>query len=110
MGKWILVGVLAFSGMSLLGQYPVWGVGMLLAAGLIGWMGMQGRQSARVERSRPVAARQARQDVQAEVNAAQRAANREMRRAVEKARRQAQKNLAGAVERVRAEQAQRWVS
>lgn len=110
MGRWILVGVLALSGMSILGQYPVWGFGMLCAAGLTGWMTLQGRQSARVERSRPVAARQARQEVQAEVNAAQRDANRAARSAVERARREAQRSLAGAVQRVEREQASRWVS
>lgn len=109
MGKFIVAGLLAFSGMSILGQYPLWGVGMLLAAGLIGWMSLQGRQSARVERARPVAARQARQEVQSEVNSAQRQANRAVRQSVERARREAQKNLAGAVARVESEQAQRWV-
>lgn len=110
MGKWIVAGLLALSGLSLLSEYPVWGFGMLCAAGLIGWMTLQGRQSARVERSRPVAARQARQEVQAEVNAAQRDANRAVRTQVERARREAQRNLAGAVQRVQQEQAQRWVS
>ncbi|SIB99752.1 hypothetical protein [Mycobacteroides abscessus] len=110
MGKWIVAGLLAFSGMSLLGQYPVWGVGMLLAAGLIGWMGMQGRQSARVERARPTAAREARQEVQSEVNRAQRDANRAVRTQVERARREAQRSLASAVQRVQQEQAARWVA
>ncbi|SHU55630.1 Uncharacterised protein [Mycobacteroides abscessus subsp. abscessus] len=108
MGRWIVVALLGLSGISLLGQYPVWGVGMLLAAGLIGWMSMQGRQSLRVERARPTAAREARQEVQAEVNRAQRQANREVRGAVERARREAQKNVNSAVQRVQAEQAQRW--
>ncbi|WP_119626466.1 hypothetical protein [Mycobacteroides abscessus] len=109
-GKWIAAAVLVFLGLGTIQQYPVVGFGMLCAGALLVWMALQGRQAVRVERSRPVAARQARQDVQAEVNAAQRAANREMRRAVEKARRQAQKNLAGAVERVERDQASRWVS
>lgn len=110
MGKYVAAGLLAFLGLGTIGQYPIVGFGFLAAGGLLVWMGLQSRQAVRVERSRPVAARQARQDVQAEVNAAQRAANREMRRAVEKARRQAQKNLAGAVERVERDQASRWVS
>ncbi|SLI42579.1 hypothetical protein [Mycobacteroides abscessus] len=108
MGKWILVGVLALSGMSILGQYPVWGFGMLAAAALLVWMSLQGRPSVRVERSRPTAAREARYDVQSEVNRAQRDANRAVRTQVERARREAQKNLSGAVARVEQEQAQRW--
>ncbi|AMT72181.1 MULTISPECIES: hypothetical protein [Mycobacteroides] len=110
MGKWIAAGLLGLSGLSLLSEYPLWGVGLLGVAALLMWMGLQGRQAARVERSRPVAARQARMDVQVEVNAAQRAANKQVRRAVERARRQAQRNVDGAAARVRAEQAQRWVS
>lgn len=110
MGKYVAAAVLAFLGLGTIGQYPLIGFGFLAAGGLLVWMALQGRASTRVERARPVAARQARQDVQAEVNSAQRAANRDVRRAVEKARRQAQKNVDGAVERVRAEQAERWVS
>lgn len=110
MGRWILVGLLAVSGLSLLSEYPLWGVGLLLAAGLIGWMAMQSRQAVRVERARPVAARSARAEVQSEVNSAQRQANRQMHQAVSAARRQAQKNLAGAVARVEREQRERWVS
>ncbi|ORA55858.1 hypothetical protein [Mycobacteroides franklinii] len=110
MGRWILVGVLALSGLSLLSEYPLWGVGLLLAAALIGWMAMQGRATVRAERARPTAARSARQEVAQEVNSAQRDANREMRQTVERARRQAQRNLAGAVQRVEREQAQRWTA
>ncbi|MBN7463748.1 hypothetical protein PP568_09875 [Mycobacteroides abscessus] len=110
MGKWILVGVLALSGMSILGQYPLWGVGLLALSGLIGWMSVQGRQSVRVERSRPTAARSARLEVQSEVNAAQRAANRAVRQQVERARREAQRSLASAVQRVEREQRERWVA
>lgn len=109
MGKFIVAGLLALSGMSILGQYPLVGVGLLGVAGLLAWMALQGRQSVRVERSRPVAARQARQEVQQEVNRAQRDANRAVRGAVERARREAQRNLASAVQRVEREQASRWV-
>lgn len=107
-GRWILVVLLGLSGMSILGQYPLWGFGLIGVAGFIGWMSVQGRQAVRVERARPVAARQARQEVQSEVNSAQRDANREVRQQVERARREAQRNLAGAVQRVEREQAQRW--
>lgn len=110
MGRWILVALLGLSGMSILSEYPLWGVGLLALSGLIGWMSVQGRRAVRVERSRPTAARQARQEVQAEVNSAQRDANRAVRQQVERARREAQRTLAGAVQRVQQEQAARWVA
>ncbi|SIG37653.1 Uncharacterised protein [Mycobacteroides abscessus subsp. abscessus] len=110
MGKLIGAAALAFLGLGLIGDYPIVGFGMLAAAGLLVWMGMQGRQSVRVERARPTAARQARQEVQSEVNRAQRDANRQVRGAVERARREAQANLARAVQRVEQEQRERWVS
>ncbi|BBZ82285.1 hypothetical protein MABM_22010 [Mycobacteroides abscessus] len=110
MGKYVAAGLLAFLGLGTIGQYPVVGFGMLGVAGLLVWMALQGRQAARVERSRPVAARSARAEVQAEVNSAQRDANKQMRRAVERARREAQRNVDNAVQRVRAEQERRWVA
>ncbi|SHX81922.1 hypothetical protein [Mycobacteroides abscessus] len=110
MGKWFLVVLLGLSGMSILSEYPLWGVGLLALSGLIAWMTLQGRRAVRVERARPTAARSARAEVQSEANRAQRAANRDVRSAVERARREAQKNLAGAVQRVEREQASRWVS
>ncbi|AGM26864.1 hypothetical protein [Mycobacteroides abscessus] len=110
MGRWILVVLLGLSGFSLLSDYPLWGVGLLALSGLIGWMTLQGRQSVRVDRARPTAARSARAEVQQEVNSAQRDANRQVRAQVERARREAQRNLSGAVARVEAEQAGRWVS
>lgn len=109
MGKFVGAAVLAFLGLGTIGRYPVVGFGMLGVAALLVWMSLQSRQAVRVERSRPVAARSARADVQAEVNRAQRDANREMRRAVEKARVTAQRNVDNAVARVRAEQSQRWM-
>ncbi|AMT69287.1 MULTISPECIES: hypothetical protein [Mycobacteroides] len=109
MGKFVGAAVLAFLGLGLVGDYPLIGFGFLTVAGLLVWMGLQGRASARVERARPVAARSARMDVQQEVNSAQRDANKQMRRAVERARREAQRNVDAAVARVRAEQTERWV-
>lgn len=109
MGKYVAAGLLAFLGLGTIGQYPIVGFGFLAAGGLLVWMGLQSRQAARVGRSRPVAARQARMDVQAEVNRAQRAANRQLRAEVERARRRAQRNLASAVERVARDQSQRWM-
>ncbi|SLD05562.1 Uncharacterised protein [Mycobacteroides abscessus subsp. abscessus] len=108
MGKLIGAAVLAFLGLGTVSDYPLIGFGLLAAAALLVWMSVQGRQSVRVERARPTAAREARQDVQREVNAAQREANRAVRQSVERARREAQKNLAGAVQRVEQEQAARW--
>lgn len=110
MGKYVAAAVLAFLGLGTIGQYPLIGFGILAVAALLVWMGLQGRQATRVERSRPVAARSARAEVQAEVNRAQRQANREMRQVVQGARRQAQRNVDGAVARVRAEQAERWIA
>lgn len=109
MGKWVVAGLLGFLGLGLISDYPVVGVGMFATAGLLAWMALQGRRSVRVERARPTAARQARQEVQAEANRAQREANRAVRQSVERSRREAQRSLAGAVQRVEAEQASRWV-
>ncbi|SLD23467.1 hypothetical protein [Mycobacteroides abscessus] len=103
----VILGVL---GLGLIGQYPVISLGMIAAAGVLVWMSLQARQATRVERSRPTAARQARLDVQQEVEKARCQANRQVRREVEKARRQAQQNVNNAVERTRSEQSQRWVS
>ncbi|SHO82733.1 Uncharacterised protein [Mycobacteroides abscessus subsp. abscessus] len=110
MGKFIGAAVLAFLGLGTLSDYPVVAFGMLAAGALLVWMALQSRQAVRVERARPTAAREARADVQSEVNRAQRAANREMRQTVERARREAQRNVDDAVQRVRAEQAQRWIA
>lgn len=109
-GKFIGAAVLAFLGLGTLSDYPVVAFGMLAAGALLVWMALQSRQAVRVERARPTAAREARADVQSEVNRAQRAANREMRQTVERARREAQRNVDDAVQRVRAEQAQRWIA
>ncbi|SHO86494.1 hypothetical protein [Mycobacteroides abscessus] len=110
MGKWIFAVLLGFLGLGLVGDYPLIGFGMLGVAGLLVWMGLQGRQAVRVERARPVAARQARMDVQAEVNAAQRAANKQMRAEVGRARREAQRNVDNAVQRVARDQVSRWIA
>lgn len=109
MGKWIAAGLLGLSGLSLLSEYPLWGVGLLGFAALLVWMALQSRQAVRVERARPVAARSARAEVAQEVNRAQRDANKQLRAEVKRARVTAQRNVDNAVARVRAEQAQRWV-
>ncbi|WP_133176616.1 hypothetical protein [Mycobacteroides abscessus] len=110
MGKFVAAAVLAFLGLGTVGQYPVVGFGFLAAGGLLVWMALQGRATVRVSHARPTAAREARQEVQSEVNRAQRDANKQLRQTVERARREAQRNVDSAVERVRAEQAERWVS
>lgn len=109
MGKYVAAGLLGLSGLSLLSEYPLWGVGLLGLSGLIVWMALQGRATVRAERARPVAARSARMDVQAEVNSAQRDANKQLRAEVKRARVTAQRNVDNAVARVRAEQSQRWM-
>lgn len=110
MGKYVAAGLLAFLGLGTLSDYPLIGFGFLAVAGLLVWMALQGRQATRVERARPVAARSARAEVQAEVNRAQRDANKQLRAEVKRARVTAQRNVDGAVQRVRAEQAQRWIA
>lgn len=109
MGKYVGAAVLALLGLGLVGDYPLIGFGFLAVAGLLVWMGMQGRAAVRVERSRPVAARSARMEVQQEVNRAQRDANKQLRAEVKRARVTAQRNVDNAVARVRAEQSQRWM-
>ncbi|MBN7314126.1 hypothetical protein [Mycobacteroides abscessus] len=110
MGKFVAAGLLGLSGLSLVGEHPLWGVGMLCAAGLLVWMGLQSRQAVRQVHARPTGWAHARQEVQVEVNRAQRQANQQVRQTVALARREAQKNLNAAVERVSAEQAERWVA
>lgn len=108
MGKWILVALLGLSGLSILGQYPLWGVGMLLVAGLLVWMGMQGRQSARVSHARPTEWAQARQESQLEVNRAEREARAMVRRAVKQADKRGQAAVQRAAALVRQEQGSGW--
>lgn len=110
MSKLVAAGLLGLLGLGLIGDYPLIGFGFLAAGALLVWMAMQSRQSLRVERSRPAAARSARMEVQSEVNAAQRDANRQVRAEVARARRQAQRNVDNAVQRVARDQAQRWIA
>ncbi|WP_100458662.1 hypothetical protein [Mycobacteroides abscessus] len=110
MGTLIAAGILGLLGLGTVSDYPVIGFGMLLAAGLLVWMGVQSRQAVRQVHARPTAWAHARQEVQMEVNRAQRQANQQVRQAVARARREARKNLNAAVARVSAEQASRWVA
>lgn len=105
MGKWVLVGLLAFSGLSILSEYPLWGVGLLAAAALLVWMSLQGRRAARpVSHARPTEWARARQESAMEVARAERAARDHVRRAVKAADRRGQAAVQRAAERVRQEQ------
>lgn len=110
MGKYVGAAVLAFLGLGTISDYPLIGFGFLAAGGLLVWMALQGRAAVRVSHARPTAAREARQEVQSEVNRAQRDANKQLRQTVERARREAQRNVDNAVQRVRAEQERRWIA
>lgn len=105
MGKWIFVALLALSGLSILGDHPLWGVGMLALAGLIGWMALQGRQAARpVVHARPTEWARSRQESAMEVARAEREARAVVRRAAKAADRRGQAAVQRAAERVRQEQ------
>ncbi|MBE5506447.1 hypothetical protein [Mycobacteroides abscessus] len=105
MGKWIFVALLALSGLSILGDHPVWSVGMLALSGLIGWMALQSRQSSRpVVHARPVEWAQARQQSAMEVARAEREARAVVRRAVKAADRRGQAAVQRATAQVRQEQ------
>lgn len=105
MGKWILVGLLGLSGVSLLSEYPLWGVGLLALSVLIVWMSLQGRQSSRpVAHARPTEWAQARRESQMEVARAEREARAMVRRAVRQADKRGQAAVQRASMQVRQEQ------
>ncbi|SHO82568.1 hypothetical protein [Mycobacteroides abscessus] len=105
MGKWLAVALLALSGLSILGDHPLWGVGMLALSGLIVWMALQGRQAARpVSHARPTEWAHARSESQMQVARAERAARATVRRAVKAADRRGELAVQRAAERVRQEQ------
>lgn len=109
MGKWVLVGLLAFSGLSILSEYPLWGVGLLALSVLIVWMSLQGRQTARpVSHARPTEWAQARRESQMEVARAERQARAAVRNAVRQADRRGQVAVQRAAAQVQADQAQGW--
>lgn len=109
MGKLIFAGLLGLSGLSLLGDYPLWGVGLLALSGLIVWMAMQGRRSARpVAHARPTEWARARQESQVEVARAERAARAAVRRVVRQADRRGQAAVQRAAASVRQEQGSGW--
>ncbi|MBV0917237.1 hypothetical protein KC238_08200 [Mycobacteroides chelonae] len=101
MGKWILVGLLGLSGLSLLSEYPAVGFGLLAVAGLVVWMSLQGRQSSRQWA-------RARQESAMEVARAEREARNHVRRAVRQADRRGQVAVQRASAQVRAEQSAGW--
>ncbi|MBN7314727.1 hypothetical protein [Mycobacteroides abscessus] len=109
MGKWILVGLLGLSGVSLLSEYPLWGVGLLALSVLIVWMSLQGRRSSRpVSHARPTEWAQARRESQMEVARAEREARAMVRRAVRQADRRGQVAVQRATAQVRHEQGSGW--
>ncbi|MBN7388560.1 Uncharacterised protein [Mycobacteroides abscessus subsp. abscessus] len=109
MGKFIVAGLLGFLGLGLLSDYPMVGVGMLCAAGLIGWMSLQGRQSSRsTSHVRPTEWAQARQESAVEVARAEREARAMVRRAVKQADKRGQAAVRRAAELVQAEQSSGW--
>lgn len=109
MGKWILVGLLGLSGLSLLSEYPLVGFGLLAAAALLVWMSLQGHRSSRpVSHVRPTAWAQARRESQLEVARAEREARAMVRRAVRQADRRGQAAVQRASAQVQEDQAQGW--
>lgn len=109
MGKWIFVGLLGLSGLSLLSDYPLVGFGLLAATALLVWMSLQGRKSSRpVAHARPTEWAQARRESQMQVARAEREARAMVRRAVKAADRRGQAAVQRATERVRQEQGAGW--
>ncbi|SKU64833.1 Uncharacterised protein [Mycobacteroides abscessus subsp. massiliense] len=109
MGKWIFGALLALSGMSLLGDHPLWGVGCLALSGLIIWMALRGRQSSRpVSHARPTEWSRSRQESAMEVARAERQARAAVRSAVRQADKRGQAAVQRAAERVRQEQSAGW--
>lgn len=109
MGKWVLVGLLGLSGLSMLSDYPLVGFGMMAVSVLIVWMSLQGRHSSRpVSHVRPTEWAQARREGQMEVARAEHAARAMVRRAVRQADKRGQVAVQRASERVRQEQGVGW--
>lgn len=109
MGKLIVAVLLGLSGMSILSEYPLWGVGLLALSVLIVWMSLQGRRAAGpVAHARPTEWAQARRESQMEVARAERAARAVVRRAVKAADRRGQVAVQRAAAQVRHEQGAGW--
>lgn len=109
MGKWIWAGVLALVGFSLLTDYPLVGLAMLLAAGLIVFLSVRGSGSSRgySPPARPGQLASARFDAREEIADAERRAARMVRAAQEDAEAQGTEALRAAVQFLAAEP--RWV-
>lgn len=109
MGKWVLVGLLGLSGLSILSDYPVVGFGTMAVAGLLVWMSLQGRRAARpISHARPTEWARARQESAMQVARAEREARAAVRRAVRQADRRGRVAVQRAAERVRQEQSAGW--
>ncbi|WJR34078.1 hypothetical protein P3F83_01080 [Mycobacteroides immunogenum] len=109
MGKWILVGLLGLSGLSLLSEYPLWGAVMLAAAGLIMWLSVRGSGGPRgyTPPARPGQLASARFDAREEIASAERRAARMVSAAQEDAEAQGTEALRAAVQFLAAQP--RWV-
>ncbi|ANO18559.1 Uncharacterised protein [Mycobacteroides abscessus subsp. abscessus] len=109
MGKLIFAGLLAFSGLSILSDYPVVGFGTMAVAGLLIWMSLQGRRAAHpISHARPTEWARARQESAMQVARAEREARAVVRRAVRQADRRGQVAVQRASERVGQEQGAGW--
>ncbi|AMT69227.1 MULTISPECIES: hypothetical protein [Mycobacteroides] len=99
MGKWILVGLLGLSGLSLLSEYPLWGAVMLAAAGLIAFFSVRSSGGSRSYSmpTRPGQLSAARYDSREEISNAERDAARMVRAAQEGAEEQGQSALRAAM-------------
>ncbi|SIA10415.1 Uncharacterised protein [Mycobacteroides abscessus subsp. abscessus] len=109
MGKWILVGLLGLSGLSLLSEYPLWGAVMLAAAGLIAFFSVRSSGGSRSYSmpTRPGQLASARYDAREEVASAERDAAHMVRAAQEGAESEGQSALRAAL--VFLSQEPRWV-
>ncbi|MBN7564500.1 hypothetical protein I3U61_10890 [Mycobacteroides abscessus subsp. massiliense] len=109
MGKWILVGLLGLSGLSLLSEYPLWGAVMLGAAGLIVFSAVRGSGGSRTHSmpTRPGQLASARYDAREEIASAERSAARLVNSAREDAEEQGQSALRAAMQFL--SQEARWV-
>ncbi|SIE96495.1 hypothetical protein [Mycobacteroides abscessus] len=109
MGKWILVGLLGLSGLSLLSEYPLWGAVMLGAAGLITFFSVRGSGGSRTGSlsARPHQLASARYDAREELASAERSARRMVRDAQEGAESEGREALRAAMQFLANEA--RWV-
>lgn len=99
MGKWVVTGLLGLSGLSLLSEYPLVGMLMLAAAGVIVWLAIRGSGGSRSYSmpARPGQLANARYDAREEITTAERDAARMVRAAQENAEAQGTEALRAAM-------------